>query len=106
MQQSTETALHNVANDFLIASEGRLVSGLVLLDLSAFFDTTDHHIIIKKTGTCNWYQTNRTELVQVLFIRLISACTLRTPFHNTNLLAEVQACIKGIKTWLTCILCF
>lgn len=64
MQQSTETALHNVANDFLIASEERLVSGLVLLDLSAFLTLLtitsllkrlEHVIGIKQTAL-SWYR--------------------------------------------------
>lgn len=68
MHQGAETALDKVANDLLIESEEHLVSVLVLLDLSASFDTTDHHITITKTGTFNWFKRNHTELVQVLFI--------------------------------------
>lgn len=55
MHHGAETAFDKVANDLLIESEEHLVSVLVLLDLSASFDTTDHHITITKTGTFNWY---------------------------------------------------
>ena len=45
---STESALLKVQNDILQSLENNCVTVLVLLDLSAAFDTIDHHILLHR----------------------------------------------------------
>lgn len=73
---STETALIKVQNDITEALDNKSVVVLVMLDLSAAFDTVDHHLLIKRlrqaygvTGTAlKWfcaYLSGRTQSVTV-----------------------------------------
>ena len=45
---STESALLRVMNDLLLAADKRKEAVLVLLDLSAAFDTIDHIILLNR----------------------------------------------------------
>ena len=71
---STETAVLKVSSDLLWAVDSGNIGVLVLLDLSAAFDTVDHEILLKRlTTSCgisgsalNWftsYLSNRTQHV-------------------------------------------
>ena len=73
---SCETTLVRVQNDILLAIDNRHCVMLLLLDLSAAFDTVDHEILLKRLsskfsicGTAlDWfhsYLTNRTQVVLI-----------------------------------------
>src|SRR6476469_5797948 len=48
---STETALLRIQNDLLLSINRQKVSALVLLDLSAAFDTIDHNILLSRLSS-------------------------------------------------------
>ena len=72
----TETALLKVKTDILEAIDKKEVMCLIMLDLSAAFDTVNHHLLLNRLkyrfGVCNkvlaWlesYLTNRTQKVVI-----------------------------------------
>ena len=69
MNHSTETALLKILNDFRCNADAQKHTVLVLLDLSAAFDTVDHHILLNRlrnlvglSGTVfNWFRSYLTD---------------------------------------------
>ena len=75
-KHSVETALLNDYNDVLVAIDNGMEAALILLDLSAAFDTIDHHILITRLHcrcglsgtTLRWiesYLSNRRQSVRI-----------------------------------------
>jgi hypothetical protein len=77
---STETAVLRVLSDILKAVDNGDVAGLVLLDLSAAFDTVDHDILLRRLNTScgingtaiRWfpsYLTGRSQYVRRISVK-------------------------------------
>ena len=62
-------ALVKVANDILLNMNSQRVTLLVLLDLSAAFDTVDHAILLKRLTTGGGFR-----VVLVVFVGTQTAC--------------------------------
>ncbi len=77
---STETALLRVQNDILTSIDNKEVTLLVLLDLSAAFDTVDHTILLNRlknigiTGLVyDWFSSYLTGRTQAVFLDGVSS---------------------------------
>ena len=74
---STETALLKVKTDILDAIDKKEVMCLVMLDLSAAFDTVNHHLLLNRLkyrfGVCDlalaWLESNFTNRTQSVVIQ-------------------------------------
>ena len=71
LSYSTETVLLRVVNDILSALDNDNISVLLLLDLSAAFDTIDHQILLSRL-VCFGHSVYCTPMVSVISLRQIS----------------------------------
>ncbi len=111
---STETALTRVQNDVLIALDHRSDVVLVLLDLSAAFDTVDHHVLLQRLRVnfgidgdalrwCYSYLTGRKQSVLILDSMSKAHCldcsvpqgSVAGPFMFTAYAAPLEDLIKS-----------
>ncbi len=74
---TAETALIKIINDIRFNSDSGKISVLVLLDLSAAFDTVDHNILLERLE--NWGRAfwDGTQMVQVILRRERLFCEYR-----------------------------
>ena len=63
---STETALLKVKADILKAMDNQEITCLVLLDLSAVFDTVDHRILLNQLENYFWNQGNGSSVDRII----------------------------------------
>uniref|UniRef100_A0A3P9J104 Reverse transcriptase domain-containing protein n=1 Tax=Oryzias latipes TaxID=8090 RepID=A0A3P9J104_ORYLA len=73
---STETALLKITNDLLLASDSGSLSILILLDLTAAFDTISHNILIHRLQTIgishtplSWFSSYLSDRSQFIHIK-------------------------------------
>ena len=85
---STETAVVKVTNDILRALDSRQCVYLVLLDLSAAFDTIDHKVFLRRLqrdyaitgGVTDWMESYLSERSQSISINSISSDKIRLEY--------------------------
>ena len=78
---STETALVRVFNDLLLSVDRDNCSALVLLDLSAAFDTVDHQTLLDRLfnqfgvsdGALDWFKSYLFDRSQSVFVNGVSS---------------------------------
>ena len=85
---STETVLLRISDNVLCTRDNKKCALLVLLDMSAAFDTVDHSILLSRvhtrlgiTGTAlSWFRSYLTNRKQSVFIRRVSSSCQRLDF--------------------------
>ena len=78
---STETALLKVQNDMLVAMDSQQVSILILLDLSAAFNTVNHDVLLKRLKerssvqgrALEWFESYLTDRFQMVKLKEITS---------------------------------
>ena len=85
-KHSTETALIKVLNDIRLNSDKGKTTVLVLLDLSAAFDTVDHNILINRLESVGlsgyalqWFKSYLDNTVEITLFLLIPLSQRKTP---------------------------
>jgi hypothetical protein len=81
---STETALLRIQNDLLLATNKQKISALVLLDLSAAFDTIDHKILLDRLSRTFGITDNALSLLSSFLINRFQSVSLDSNLSNPS----------------------
>ena len=79
MFHSTETTLLGIHNDLILAMDRGEVISLILLDLSAAFDTVDHSILLHRLQ--HWFGLHGTSWLVFILSHLTFSSSLHPKFH-------------------------
>ena len=80
MFHSTETTLLGIHNDLILAMNRGQVTSLILLDLSAAFDTVDHSILLHRLQ--HWFGLHGTSLDW--FSSYLTSCSQAVSIQNST----------------------
>ena len=100
---STETALLKVRNDILMNKNSQRVTLLVLLDLSAAFDTVDHRTLLKRLTPCFGVRGKVLEYFSRIYQDAASVSCLTG--LNQIVLMCASGFHKGVALVLFCLSC-
>ena len=78
---STKTALLRIQNDLLLAINKQKVSALVLLDLSAAFDTIDHKILLSRLSSFYGLSSTALNLIASYLLNRTQSVSIQS--HST-----------------------
>ena len=103
---STETALLKVVNDLPLAMDEGKLSVLVLLDLSAAFDTLDHGILLHRLqhvfsiqGTVlSWFRSYLTKRFQIFSTQGTHSDQIELLWCTSGLCPRTHSCYSLYKT--------
>ena len=85
---STEITLLSIHNDLILAMEHGEVTSLVLLDLSAAFDTVNHSILLHRLR--NWFGLHGTSLDW--FPSYLTSCSQAVSIQNSTSFFSNRSC--------------
>ena len=96
---STETTLLKIHNDLILAMDRGEVTSLILLDLSAAFDTVDHSILL--TRLQNWFGLDGLSLDWFTSLSLISLSGSLNQWFHLCIFYSLLWCTPRFRTWPT-----
>jgi hypothetical protein len=94
---SISIALLKITNDWLIATDERLVSLLVLLDLSKAFDSVNHHLLCSKLSDQFGFTTSAVSLIMSYLSDRSPVCADRRCFIGCS--SHNVGCCAGLCSW-------